>query len=163
MDSHQIAVELEELQPEPSLHMDGGEIIDRTRTVVGNAFGELRAIAMPRVPEMLLSPRSAEYFHETRSKRFGMSLEELGKSDKAKNAWENAKAPLQELKKLLTENEGPYVMGKEASFSDFVVGGMFTFVKRLDKDGDLYDRMMSTDPSFPAHVEATKKWFEKDT
>jgi glutathione S-transferase len=161
MDSRSIGEALDKLQPEPSLHMDRGDVIDRTAAVVGAVFTPLRAIAMPRVPD-LLNQRSADYFHETRSKRFGMSLEELGKSEKAKTAWEDAEPHLKELKAVLTENkDGPYVLGKEPSFADFIVGGFFVFVKKVDR-GDLYDRLMSYDSSFSEHMKACQKWFERD-
>lgn len=164
MDSRKIAEAVEKLQPEPSLHMDKGDVIDRAQAAVGGIPANLGPIGLPRVPELLLNPRSAEYFHETRSKRFGMSLDELSKSDKAgENAWKNAEPALKAIKDLLHEDEsGPYVMGKEVSFADFVVGGLWAFMKKLDK-GDLYDRLMSTDASFPEHWKAVEKWFEKDS
>ena len=162
MDSRKIAEALDKLQPEPSLHTDDNEVIDKTMAAVNATFTPLRAIGMPRVPEML-NPRSAEYFHETRSKRFGLKLEDLAKSDQAgENAWKGAEPGLEQLKEVLNQDpEGPYVIGKHASFSDFVIGGFFDFVKKLDR-GDLYDRLMKTDESFPKHWEATKKWFERD-
>lgn len=164
MDSRKIGEVLEKLQPFPKLHMERGDLIDRTQAAVGGTLANLGPIGMPRIPERLLNPRSAEYFHETRSKRFGMPLPELAKSDRAgENAWKNAEPHLTELKNILNEvKSGPYVLGEEVSFPDFIIAGLWHFVKLLDDNGDLYDRGMKIDASFPKHVEACQRFFEKD-
>ena len=163
MDSRKIGEALDKMQPEPSLHMDQKDIIDRAQAVVNSMRGGLLAIVMPRVPP-LLNDRSAEYFERTRAARFGMSLSELAKSEKAgENAWKNAEPGMKDLKSLLNENnDGPYILGKEVSFADFVVTGMWAFLKLLDKNGDLYDRAMKFDPSFSEHMNACQKWLERD-
>lgn len=161
MDSLSIAQNIEAIQPEPSLHLDS-EYISRTQGAVGKLLGQLAPVVMPRVPEMLLNPTSAEYFEETRAKRFGMPLAELAKSDKAKNAFTNAQPAFEEIKAILHENSGgPYVLGNEPSFADFILAGMWRFVELLDKDGDLYGRIMQYDASFSKHYEACKKWMER--
>ncbi|KAK3707824.1 hypothetical protein LTR37_011826 [Vermiconidia calcicola] len=164
MDSRKIAEALEKVQPEPSLHMDRGDVIDRTQAAVSGMLQNLGPIGMPRIPGRLLNPRSAEYFRESRAKRFGMSLEELGKSEKAgENAWKNAEPHMNELKNILNENkDGPYVLGSSPSFADMIIAGLWVFVKKLDNDGDLYDRGMKFDPSFSEHVKACQKWVERD-
>jgi len=161
MDSLSIAQKIEEIQPQPSLHLDS-EYITRTQGAVGKLLGQLAPIAMPRVPEMLLNPSSAEYFEETRAKRFGMPLSELAKSDEARDAWQNAQPALEEITAILRENGGgPYVLGNEPSFADFILAGMWRFVELLDKDGDLYGKIMQVDASFPKHYDACKEWMEK--
>ena len=160
MDSRNIGVALDELQPEPSLHMDSG-YVDRALGAVDKIRLNLGPIGMPRVPD-LLNERSAEYFRETRGKRFGMPLAELAKSDRVgENAWKSAEPGLQELRTILNENEGPYVLGKEPSFADFAIAGLFRFVQLLDR-GDLYDRLMGYDKAFPEQFKACGKWFERE-
>jgi glutathione S-transferase len=91
-----------------------------------------------------------------------MSLEELGKSEKAQNAKQNAEPFFKDLVNLLNENKkGPYVLGKEVSFADFIVAGFWFFIKKMDR-GDLFDWLMSHDASFPEHMKACQKWFERD-
>lgn len=161
MDSMSIAKKIEELQPEPPLYLDS-EYVQRAQQSVLKTLSQLAPIAMPRVPEILLNPSSAEYFEETRAKRFGMPLAELAKSEKAENAFENAQPGLQEIKDLLRENsEGPYVQGTEPSFADFILAGFWRFMELLDKDGDLQGRIMEFDASFAKHYAACKKWMEK--
>lgn len=163
MESRAIAKALEELQPEPSLHLDNG-YVDRAQAVAGKVQNALVPTGLPRIPVKLLNPASEKYFRETREKRFGMTLEELAKSDKAgENAWKAAEAPLQELVSLLHEHEdGPYIMGKQVSFADFILAGLWRFVQILDENGDLFERGMKTDESLPTHYEACKRWLERD-
>lgn len=164
MDSRKIAEALDKLQPQPPLHTDKGDVIDRVQAAVLGMAQNLGPIGMPRIPDRLLNPYSAEYFHETRTKRFGMTLPELAKSDRAgENARQNAAGFMQQLEAILNENrEGPYVLGKEPSFADLIIGGFWVFAKKLDQDGDLFDRGMQFSPAFPEHFKAVQKWFERD-
>ncbi|KAK5674606.1 hypothetical protein LTS10_012607 [Elasticomyces elasticus] len=163
MDSLRIAHALEKLQPEPSLHLDNG-YVDRVFKTIMATHGALAPNAVVRLPIKVLRPASQEYFRTTRGKRFGMSLEELAKSDKAgETAWKAAELHLNELKAILAEHsDGPYVMGKTVSFADFIIAGYWRMLQILDEGGDLYDRMMKVDASFPTHHEACKQWLEKD-
>ncbi|KAK3678884.1 hypothetical protein LTR78_001337 [Recurvomyces mirabilis] len=163
MDSHKIAQALEELQPEPSLHFENG-YTDRVQSTVLEINKALAPIALPRIPENLLNEPSAAYFRETRAKRFGMTLEELAKSDKAgETAWKNAAPGIEQLRAILRENpDGPYVMGKIVSFADFIIAGFFRFGEILDRDGDIFGRSMKIDENFGKHYEACKKWLERD-
>ena len=163
MDSLAIAHELEKAHPSPSLHLDN-KVTERTQAAVLDLHKALTAIVLPRVPEMLLNPPSEEYFCTTRAKRFGMPLTELAKSDQAgETAWRNAEPVLGKIKQLLHEDEsGPYVLGKEVSFADFILAGLWRFYQRVDKDGDLYGRVMKYDGSLVKHHEACKKWLERE-
>lgn len=163
MDSLAIAHGLEESHPSPSLHLDS-PVNERAQTAILDFQKALAAVIMPRVPEMLLNPPSEEYFRRTRAKRFGMELADLAKSEQAgETAWKNAEPALEKIKALLCEDEsGPYVLGKEASFADFILAGAWRFYERMDKDGDLLGRIMKFDESFPRHHEACKKWLERD-
>ena len=163
MDSRVIADALEELQPVPSLHLDNG-YTDRVQAAVQKTLVALAPIGMPRIPEKLLNPASQPYFNETRAKRLGMSLKDLAVSDRAgESAWTNAQAPLEELKGMLYENgDGPYVMGQQVSYADFILTGFWRFAALLDENGDFMGRGMSFDEAFPKHYDACKKWLERD-
>ncbi|CAK3950952.1 related to glutathione S-transferase [Lecanosticta acicola] len=164
MDSLAAARELEQLQPSPSLHIHGNDYANRTQEAVGQIMKGLAPIAMPRIPERLLNPSSAEYFHTTREKRFGMPLSELAQSDKAgERAWSTAEPGFGAVKALLVENgNGPYIQGGEPSFADFVLAGFWRFMERLDTGGDLYGRIMEIDPVFARHREACQPWLDRD-
>jgi glutathione S-transferase len=162
MDSRKIADALEELQPEPSLKLDSG-YVERVQKAVLDIGAALTPIMIPRVPEMLLTPASAEYFFRTRKERFGMSLPELAASEKAgEAAWEKAAPAVKELVGILKEHEGgPFVLGSEASYADLIVAGYWAMAKRLDQ-GDVFGRAMGLDDVFPKHWEACQKFLERD-
>lgn len=163
MDSRNIADALETLQPEPSLRLDSG-YVERTQKAVLDVGGNLAPICIPRVPELLLNPSSAEYFQRTRAVRFGMTLSELAQSDKAgEAAWEKAKPGIEEIITILHEHEdGPYVLGKTPSYADLILAGFWAFAKKLDKGGDVFGRGMSLDEAIPKHWEACQKFLERD-
>lgn len=160
MDSRKIADALETLQPEPSLQLDSG-YVDRTQEAVLATQKAFAPLAMPRVPELLLNPRSAEYFERTRAERFGMPLSELAKKAD-ETVWENAKPGIKELIAILHEHEdGPYVLGKTPSYADFILAGFWAFAKKLDK-GDMFERGMSYDEAIRKHWDACQKFLERD-
>ncbi|KAK6435027.1 hypothetical protein LTR95_008788 [Oleoguttula sp. CCFEE 5521] len=164
MESRAIADALEKLQPQPSLQLDS-EFVDKVQKLVLELWDALRPIAMPRIPETVLPPASAEYFERTRAVRFGMTLTELGKSDLAGDrAWENARQGIAGMKAVLEEHEGPYALGKEASYADLIWAGFWHMTRRVSEDGDLIEgfRKQGGDV-FDRHFEACKQWYEKDT
>lgn len=162
MDSMKIAPALEKLQPEPSLHLDNG-YVPRAQQALGKTMTGLQPIAIPRVPERLLNEASQSYFLETRAKRYGISLPEMAKSDRAgENAWKTAQPGLEELKSLLYENEdGPYLMGKQVGYADFIIAGFWVFAKRLGEE-DIFGRLLKYDEAFAKHYQACEKWLERD-
>ncbi|PSN64503.1 hypothetical protein BS50DRAFT_636669 [Corynespora cassiicola Philippines] len=164
MDSVKIAEALETYQPSPSLHLTSPRL-QQTQEAVRQTVEALAPIAKPRVPEMILgSPSSIDYFQRTRAKRHGMALEELARSEMAgEAAWADADGGLAGLRGVLAEDKaGPYIMGAEPGFADFVLAGMWRFMQVLDRDGDLFGRLMGFDECFAGHFAACEKWLERD-
>ncbi|KAF2482836.1 hypothetical protein BDY17DRAFT_317377 [Neohortaea acidophila] len=161
MDSRKIAETLDKLAPQPSLHTNKGELIDRVQQTVLGCQGALAPLLMPAVPD-LLPPRSAEYFHATRAKRFGMPLAEFAKSDKGgENAWKNAEPHLATLKDILAEKDsGVFVLGGEVSFADFIIAGFWDFLRKTNEEA--FARVMKIDKRFGEHHKACAKWLEVD-
>ncbi|UKZ79680.1 hypothetical protein TrVFT333_007440 [Trichoderma virens FT-333] len=162
MQSYAIAQKLEELWPEPSLRLDS-DSYHKAVAVLSKIDSALAAETRPRVPRNILNPASIEYFERTRSERFGMSLTDLSKSDKAgDNAWAAAEPGLQALKALLTENSsGPYIDGDRVSYGDLVLASSYVFMEMLDKD--MIKRFLGYDDSIQKHYDACKKWLERST
>jgi len=163
MDSVKIAQELDMHQPSPSLRL-GSPRVEQTKEAVELVNNALAPVSRPRVPEMVLNSGSIEYFSRTRSQRFGMPLEVLARSELAgEAAWKGATEGLERVKSLLAEDKtGPYVMGAEPGFADFVLAGFWRFMQVLDRQEDLFGRLMKYDESFPKHFTACKKWLLKD-
>jgi glutathione S-transferase len=121
-DSGRIAAHIEQLYPSPPLHLQS-PVLSKVEALMPKLMFPLRSVIMPRIPRTILNERSAEYFHETRAKRFGMPLDELEKSEYGGDkAWENVKPVCEEVARLLKETEGPFFMGKEGKCSHRVFG-----------------------------------------
>lgn len=112
MDSQPIAERLEKDYPEPSLHLDWPElskVFDHAMKIVS----ETRPIWMPKVPN-ILSDRGAEYFHRTRKEWFGMTLDEMLKTQGAEvERWDRVKPDGKALGDMLRATDGPYFMGEK--------------------------------------------------
>ncbi|GAB7350044.1 hypothetical protein MBLNU459_g0715t1 [Dothideomycetes sp. NU459] len=160
MDSAVIAPVLEELQASPPMHFDH-PMTAKVQDAVLKAFTGLAPLILPAVARNLLNPGSKEYFEKTRAERFGMPLPELEKSDKAKNAWETAEAGLSELRDLLREDvSGPFFLGKEPSYADFVAVGAMQFMKRAQIH--VFERYLDYDDALKTLYGACTKWLERD-
>ena len=165
MDSIDIAEKLEAIYPEKSLRLDAqlhGQITD---TVL--------ACAMFLVPDgmlwctrNMLTDRSAPWFAEDRKKRLGMSLEEFAAQKGREAAFQAAEAKggaFGKLKDVLTKHrkdDGPFVLGSEVSYGDFVAASLFECFKRGETK--MYERFIGYDESFKKLHEACEPWLRKD-
>ena len=162
MESRAIAAALEQEFPSPPLHLDAA-ILPKVEALVSKISPALAPIFVPRVARDILNPRSISYFVRTRKEKFGMPLDELEKSEKGgEAAWKNAGPHLSELAVLLKENDGPFFLGEAVSYADFVVVGLFQFLKRISYDNDAFDRAMQTDSSFLVLYDACAQWLKRD-
>lgn len=164
VESNNCAEALESRYPEPSLHLDAR--LHRTiMTKVDQASSNIFPLALVILVQKWLPKRSAEYFAEDRAKRFGISIEDLSKY-KGEEQWEAGEVPggnFDQLKDELTKHkrdEGPYVLGSQVSYGDFVLASLFESCERVDKQ--IYDRLMGFDPSFKQLHEACRPWFQRD-
>jgi hypothetical protein len=115
MDSKPIAAKLEELYPEPSLHLDWDKLPKVVEHVV-NIASTTRPIWMPIIPK-ILSERSAEYYFRTRKEWFGKSLEEISETEgREVERWEKIRPDAKAMGDLIRESGGPYFMGKTREF-----------------------------------------------
>ncbi|KAF8604658.1 hypothetical protein BDV93DRAFT_522358 [Ceratobasidium sp. AG-I] len=81
-----------------------------------------------------LDERGTEYFRRTREEWMG-SLSDLSKAApekwiEARKKWDDFGAKLDLNKR--TDEEGPFVMGDQISFSDFAVGGAIVWLRRAE-------------------------------
>lgn len=159
-DSRVIAEELERLHPEPSLHLDA-PVLPKVESLVPKIRSPLDPILMPRIPRNILNPDSAEYFSRTRAVRFGMPLPEFEKCEKSgETAWKGAEGPLKEMAALLKETDGPFFMGQQVSYADFVFVSLLLMFKRLGED--IFERVMAADPAFQDFYKALEPYLKRD-
>ena len=161
-DSEPIAKRLEELYPEPSLHLDEDhhqEVADAVIALVSAGVG----LILPLVPRNLLNERSTKFFLEDREKRFGIHLYDLEKAKGGEQAWKDMEPKMAEFKDLLTKykkDEGAFMLGSQISYADFHAAGLFQAFMRC---GEEYgERLLSYDESFRKLFEACKPYLERD-
>ncbi|KAK5174519.1 uncharacterized protein LTR77_001599 [Saxophila tyrrhenica] len=164
MNSANIAPVLEELHPSPPLHLDAdlhGPITEAVENLAGVVWWDTLA----DVPSML-PPRSAKYFEDTRKETFGMTLKEFAAVKGGEQAWKTAAEPggaAEKLGDLLTKHrkdEGPFVLGSQPSYGDFVAASFFDCFERCCKED--YEKMMALDARFkPLHA-ACRPWLKRD-
>ncbi|KAL8949989.1 MAG: hypothetical protein Q9183_007558, partial [Haloplaca sp. 2 TL-2023] len=145
--------------PEKSVHLDS-PYVDKILKIIPGIAGALVGVCMPLSPRNILNPRSAKYFEETRAVRYGMPLSQLEKEKGGEPAWEEAKPVLQEAGKLLKENDGPFFMGKEVSYADFVIVGLLQFAKQLGEG--VFEKMVDIEPALAKVYEASAEWLKRD-
>lgn len=77
-----------------------------------------------------------------------------------------AAVPARQIVELLWREEGgPFFLGKEVSYADFVFVSFLHFVRRVDREGDVFERVLGLDDKggFERLYEACKVWLERDT
>ena len=159
MESTAIAEKLESLFPSPSLHLDS-PILPKTRALFNKVLGPLHGSWMPGVATNLLPPRSKEFFDRTRAERLGKPLSQVSEEFDLEEGFKKATPALQELAALLKETEGPYFMGTEVSYADFVAAGSLEFLKVID--ASVYARMVKIEPSLGEFYDACKPWLARN-
>jgi len=159
MDSGPIASAIEAAHPSPSLQLEH-PIVAEVQALVYKCLIPLVPEILPLIPKNVLSEGSIEYFVRTRSRDFGQDLEEFHKDKGGQQCWDGAKPGLEETAALLKKGEGPYFLGKEACYADFVWVSFVHFVRRASEER--YERLIGVDQVLKKHYEACGKWMEKD-
>ncbi|RYP61802.1 hypothetical protein DL769_007555 [Monosporascus sp. CRB-8-3] len=163
MDSFEIADALEKAFPAPSLHLDS-PYVEKLKAVMVDMRGVLIGVFMPLVPERLLSEASKPYFYETREANIGMPLDRLARERGGDEAFKAAEPHLRKVTALLGENaDGPFFMGKEVSFADFIWAGFLIFFRRVGDD--VFQKLLDATGDRDLHLkllEGVKPWSERD-
>ena len=134
MDSRTIATKLEELHPSPSVYLDSS-ILSKLEQIMSQLMPTLIGIYIPLVPIRLLNEASHPYWYKTREPWVGMPLDQLAAEKGGQKAWDAAKPYLDEVTSMLKgDDSGPYFMGQEVSYADFVWGGFLIFAQRVGTD-----------------------------
>lgn len=91
----------------------------------------------------------------------GMPLDQLEREQGGKQAWEAAAPVLAEVEALMREHEGPFFLGEEVSYADFVWVGFLIFMQRNGVLEEVYK--VSGDAKLHRDVwEATAKWHARN-
>lgn len=161
MDSQKIAERIEAEHPEPSVHLDS-PVLEKLFAIMPRLMTALRPVYFVDVPKNLLSEKSVEYWHETRSKMVNMPLDQLDREQGGQQPWDAAKPILAEVEALLKENsDGPFFLGKTVSYADFVWAGFLIFFQRHQNIDNVY-KISENAQIHKDLLEATAPWHKRN-
>lgn len=163
MDSRKIATLIEEKYPEPSVRLDSAALA-KLEGLMPKIMPLLKGIYMPLVPKRLLTEKSVGYWYETREKAVGMSLDQLQKEQGGASTWAAIKPLIAEVDAMLIESpDGPFFLGKDPSYVDFVWAGFLIFFKRIGED--VFEELIKTSGNGKLHtdlLEAVAPWSKRN-
>ncbi|KAF4335512.1 glutathione S-transferase [Fusarium beomiforme] len=159
MDSPAVAEFLESTYPDPPLPLTselGREIETMARGAVGPAA---RFSIVPR-ENLILSPRSQEYFRAKNETRMGCKLEDLMDPEEEEKAWNGVTDKMRELSDLMLTNKdkGPFLFGEKPTYTDFFIAASLQSMRVMDEG--LFQRCAAY-PGFKAIYEACTPWMDK--
>ena len=91
-------------------------------------------------------------------------MEEFEAAKGGEKAWKDAEPGFAAINRFLKEHkkdDGPFLMGSQVCYGDFVLAAMAEAVQRVGSD--LYDRLISHCADVKELHEGCRQWFEKDT
>lgn len=160
MDSLNIALDLESLYPEPSLHLDQSPYEDAQSMVFQCAL-PLFPEFMPRIRDNLITDHSKSFWIRSRENLFGMAIDEFERTKGGEQAWRAAEPGLKALSEFLNQHkkdEGPFTWGSQLSYADLVLVAFLESTRRTSQD--MFDRIMSFHSSIQELYKACGQWLE---
>lgn len=99
---------------------------------INEQIGDLAAIFLPNVPNLLSKESSLEYYTRTRTAKWGKSLEEaVPKGEELEKIWKRLKALFNDLESWYAKSEGAFLVGDDPSFGDFTLAGFLQAFKMI--------------------------------
>lgn len=157
MNSLLIAPKLEELYPEPSLHLDTSPYAEAQDTV-NEIIMTLVPYWLPKIFNKVSTDEDRKWAYEVRAPEAGYPLDQWQHLP-ADSFWEASKAGFGKLAALLERTEGPFVLGEKLSFGDFVIVGMIKMFERMGGE-DL--EMCLREPAVWKLWDACGEWLVRD-
>ncbi|RFU73938.1 hypothetical protein TARUN_8319 [Trichoderma arundinaceum] len=148
MESRKIAEAIEQNHPSPSVHLDS-PTVQKVEDLVPHSIEPIYPLLMYKISQVILPEKSYDYWVGQYTREYGMPLDEYERQFGGEQAWAAAQPALNELTAALKERQadGPFFLGKEVSYADFVWAGALMFVKRTDEGvfQELLDRTGARD------------------
>lgn len=160
-DSANIAPKLEEQCPEPSLHLGNG-LHEQAGKLLGGVAFPLLKVLFPTIAKNIVMEHYTDWWVAKKEKMIGMSMSEFEAAG-GENAWKAAEPGFAALKEFLASNkkdEGPFILGSQVCYADFIIASMLESTRRIG--GGLFERVVSYDDQLKELHEACKEWYERD-
>ncbi|KAL6837324.1 hypothetical protein V8C40DRAFT_229708 [Trichoderma camerunense] len=164
MESRKIAEAIEQRHPSPPVYLDD-PTVQKIERLVFKSIKPLYPLLMYKISQVILTEKSYDYWVGQYTREYGMTLDEYERQFGGEKAWAAAQPAMSELTATLKEKqaEGPFFLGKEVSYADFVWLGGLIFVKRTDEK--LYQELLDRTGDRAAHerlFEACAPWMKRD-
>lgn len=164
MDSAIIAPILEEKFPAtPSLHLENG-LHEQASAILGQLAFPLLGVLYPRILRDVLLPEVVPGWRAKKEAAFGCTVEEFEAAKGGETAWKAAEPGFVAMAKFLKENkkdEGPFILGSQVCYGDFVIVAMAEALKRIGSD--IYERAVASCEEIKELHEACGPWLENDS
>lgn len=165
MESGKIAKAIEKKYPSPAVHLDS-PIVYRVDGLVSKCELAMHPNLLYKFSQVVLSEKSYDYWVGIYTEKFGMPLDEYERQLGGEESWVAALPYLTELTSLLKERqaEGPFFLGKDISYADFIWAGALIFVKRVDENvfQETLDRTGARDVH-ERFFDACAPWMKRDS
>ncbi|EEY22989.1 conserved hypothetical protein [Verticillium alfalfae VaMs.102] len=160
MNSRLIIDELEKRYPERPLRVDD-PATEKVQALVRETMGPLTGVLIPNVATKCLTDASRPYFEDTRREMFGMTLEEVRRTQGGDESWENARPVFAKAAALLRETEGPFFLGETVSYADLIYAGALQFMRRTAGESH-FQTALGYESEVQSFYEACARWLERD-
>lgn len=158
MNSLLIAPYLEETYPTPSLHLSTSPFAE-VQEVVNQTMISLVPYWLPKISQTVMTDEDKKWSYEIRAPEAGYPMEEW-ENVPASACWEAACPGFERLEAMWGEVEGgPFLLGREVSYGDFVILGMLGMLGRMGRE-DL--EMCLKWEGVRELWEASQEWMERD-
>ncbi|KAH0489441.1 hypothetical protein TgHK011_009870 [Trichoderma gracile] len=164
MDSAKIAPAIEQRYPSPPAHVSS-PLVPKIEHLTLEAITPLFPILMHKISQVILADKDYDYWVGRHTRRLGMPLDEYERQNGGEEVWAGARPALSELTQLLKERqaEGPFFLGAEVSYADFVWVGALVFVKRVDEG--IFREVLERSGAREVHerlLEACEPWLRRN-
>ncbi|KAK1573954.1 uncharacterized protein LY79DRAFT_615777 [Colletotrichum navitas] len=159
MDSAKIIKHLEERYPDKPLRPDSEEA-QAASQLMRRLWGPLQPVMMPEVYRTILGEKSQPFFWDTRKKDLGMTIYEFEDKYGGELAWGKAKQAIDDASAQLNKTAGPFFLGKQVSYADFIYVGLLETMKKYTPKH--YQRVVEQAPALQKLHDACAPWLERD-
>ncbi|GAB1309911.1 GST N-terminal domain-containing protein [Madurella fahalii] len=163
MDSLKIAEVIEAEYPTPSVHLDS-PYHARLREFMRELMGRLQPVYVVNVVKRILDEVNAPYWNKTRAASVGMPLDQFEKENPVEECWEKVAPAMKGVTALLEENpQGPFFMGSEVSYADFMWGGFLLFMRHIGEE--MLEELLKVSGNAKVHrdhLEALSPWTKRN-
>lgn len=162
MDSLKIAPILEQLKPDPSLHLDS-ELHVEAQNAMDAVFTPILKYILIRTPQHVYCPEDIDWFYKMRAKRFNIAADSVQSEEEDDAAWNAAQPAFRRVAALLTSHkreEGPFILGQTPSYGDLIIVAYARFARACGEEA--WNRFIGQEESIRALYSACGKWLERD-